>query len=404
MAGPGFSPLRNVHPVVRVAMSTAFLVMAFSLCAPVLAVKIQHMGHGPAVVGAFAMIGFACIALLIPFMPRMLARVGEFRAVLWGSALEFAATVAFAATDSLPLWCVFAVLGSCGGAACWNATEALIARHSPPERRGRMAGLYQTGLGGVMALGPFLPTLWKLSADQALMLAAAVQGLGVLVVAGLRDPGPEPAGSHIDAVPARVALSTWHAFLQVPALAALAFAGGAFEAGLGSVSAANAASLGMDTAKAITVVGALGLGSFLFQYPAGWLADHFNLRRVFGSAGAILLASSLALLLVPGAPWVLWASAFCWGGVGGALYTLTMIRAAHRFKGPDTMAGSASMILGYTLGGALGPPIAGGALQWGGLTGLVVWLALLSVGVMGLARQMPAPPAASAALAGPVDS
>ena len=393
------SPHPIFHPVLRLAVATGLLVMSFSLYAPVLAVMLQQRGHGPAVVGAFAMIGFSTIAVLIPFMPKILAYLGELRAYRIGMALFLLSTLVYATVDYLPVWCVFAALGACGSAAVWNATEALIARYSPPTQRGRIMGLYQTLLGAAMAFGPFVPSLLQVSGGQALMVAAVVQGLGLLLVLQLPALPPvaqaaSPLSTHAGvsvAVPAKAAvrsggMTTWHALQTVPVLAMLAFAGGVFESGLSSVSAAYGAASGLSLASAATVVGALGAGSFLFQFPAGMLADWAKPSRVFGAAGALLLASSLALFITPtgaqGLPWWLWACAFIWGGVGGALYTLTMVRVAHQFKGADTAAGTAAMITGYTLGGALGPPVSGLALQWLGLPGLGLWLAILSVAVL----------------------
>jgi hypothetical protein len=45
-------------------------------------------------------------------------------------------------------------------------------------------------------------------------------------------------------------------------------------------------------------------------------------------------------------------------------------------------SGTAAMITGYTLGGALGPLVSGAALQWLGAGGLSAWLTLLSVAVL----------------------
>jgi hypothetical protein len=45
-------------------------------------------------------------------------------------------------------------------------------------------------------------------------------------------------------------------------------------------------------------------------------------------------------------------------------------------------SGTAAMITGYTLGGAIGPLVSGAALQWGGAWGLSLWLAGLSGAVM----------------------
>jgi MFS family permease len=378
LSAKNHSPLG--HPVVRIALATALFVTSFAMYAPVLAVLLQQRGHGPFAVGAFAMIGFACVAALIPFLPALIARFDGVRVFLAGCWLWFAAGLGYALFDNLWVWCSFAVVGGVGAAAVWNATEALIARHCPPDKRGRITGLYQTLLGAALALGPFVPTLFQINGHQTLVAVCVVQALGLLLVVKL------PAMPTMSALapPALVAaaMSTWQALRRVPSLAAIAFAGGAFEGGLSSVSAAHGAALGMNVATAASIAGALGVGSFLCQYPAGMLADRVLPSRVFGAAGFLLLASSVMMFASASTPWLLWACAFIWGGVGGALYTLTMIRVAHQFTGHDVAAGTAAMIAGYTLGGAVGPLASGAALQQWGVPGLAAWLALLSAMVL----------------------
>jgi MFS family permease len=359
---------------------------------PVLAVLLQQRGMGTAAVGAFAMIPFACVALLIPVMPRVFARFGMGRVYLAGMALESVCTLGYIAFIDSPnafaWWCASAVAGGIGAAAVWNATEALLAEHAPPDQRGHVMGLYQTALGAALAVGPFVPVLLGWEAKTTLAAAALVQfialgiGLRLKLTQAEHAPAHEPSATQIG--------STWQALRLVPALVMIAFAGGVFEAGLSSVSAAHGASLGLSLAQASSIVGALGVGSFVFQYPAGLAADRFAPKRVFGTAGAALLLASGAFAFSGQAPWLLYATAVVWGGIGGALYTLTMIRVAHHFDarmGPQAVAsGTAAMITGYTLGGALGPLVSGSALQWGGAVGLAIWLGLLAIAVMVASR------------------
>jgi predicted MFS family arabinose efflux permease len=172
----------------------------------------------------------------------------------------------------------------------------------------------------------------------------------------------------------------------VPALAGIAFTGGVFEAGLGSISAAHASATGMGLSVAATVAGAIGVGSFLCQYPAGAAADRFKASTVFSAAALLLLAASLAFALAGRAPWLLWGVGLVWGGVGGALYTLTMVGVAREFSGRATAGGAAAMITGYTLGGTVGPLASGSALQWGGVGGLAAVLGSLALATLWAAR------------------
>lgn len=360
---------------------TAALMLAFAMINPVLAVLLQRQGHGPAFIGAFAMLPFLLVGLLMPFMPRVLARIGPVAGYRAGAVLELAAMAAFAGSTELGVWIAASVVSGIGAAVQWNAAEALLTRHAPAAVRGRVMGLYQTGLGASLALGPFLPALLGLSASGALWLATAFTALCLALALVARAPadaeGPHGAGDRAHGP----RLLAW--------LAVLAFAGGVFEAGLSSIGAAHAASLGMALGQAASVAGAIGIGSFLVQYPAGWAGDHVAPRRLFTGAAVVLLGASALFSLAGQAPWLLWACGFAWGAVGGALYTLSMVQVAHAFAGQGTAAATAAIITGYTWGGTLGPLASGVALESAGVRGMATWLALLALAAWAAARRLP---------------
>jgi MFS family permease len=376
---------QSIRTVWLLAASTTLVVASFSMFSPVLAVLLQQRGYSTTAIGAFAMIPFACVALLIPFMPRVFAHFGIERCYLTGLVLESLCTIGYIVFDSFTGWCASAVVGGIGAAAVWNATEALLARHAPPQQRGRVMGLYQTALGAALAAGPFIPAALQWHASTTLWAAAVVQfaALALVLSTGIAAHNAHGAAAST----AGRAMGTWAAVCSVPALVGIALVGGVFEAGLSSISAANGANQGLSMAAAASIVGVLGLGSFLFQYPAGMAADRFVPGKVFAVAGTVLLVSAVALALGSSQLWLLWATALIWGGVGGALYTLSMIRVAHHFSAQATAAGTAAMITGYTLGGAIGPVVSGAALQYFGQQGLALWLGSLSMAVIVLSRR-----------------
>lgn len=353
----------------RLALTTSLMVLAYGMTAPMLAVLLQQAGHSTATVGAFAMVPFLMVGLLIPLMPRLLSRWGVLRVYRWGSALQVIAALGYAGGSGLWAWTAAAVVGGIGVAGLWNGTEALLAREAPPAQRGRVMGLYQTGMGAAFALGPFVPGIVDAPARSLLFGAAALVALCCLMAFTIPDhhvqePPHLPDGHG----------GTWQALKAVPALAALAFIGGVFEAGLSSVSAAYAAAGGIGLSAAASVAGAIGVGSFLCQYPAGVAADRFAPRAIFTTAAMLLLVTSALFALADWQPWILWLAGMVWGGVGGALYTLTMVQVAHAFDGRATAGGAAAMITGYTMGGMLGPMVSGASLAWGGAPALAVLL------------------------------
>jgi MFS family permease len=363
----------------RFAAATTLIVLAFSMTGPVLAVSLQQAGASTAAVGLFAMLPFAMVGLLIPVVPRILARWGVVRTYQAGCLLDLLGAALYATTDGWVPWSVASVVSGIGAAALWNATEALLAREAPPESRGRAMGLYQTALGASLALGPFVPGLLGWDARGILWAACGLVAACCVLAAII---------PHRPAEPAVAQAGTWEAMRTVPLLVLIAFSGGVFEAGLGSVSAANASALGLGLSGAASVAGAIGTGSFLCQYPAGLAADRFPLRSVFGAAALVLLASSVAFGFSGHAPWLLWAAGLLWGGIGGALYTLTMVEVAHAFDGRATAGGAAAMITGYTVGGTVGPVASGAALAWGGVAGMGALLSTLALATLVAARSV----------------
>ncbi|MFL6695085.1 MAG: MFS transporter [Ramlibacter sp.] len=375
------APGSAMHVVWRFAFSTTLIVLAFSMTGPVLAVSLQQAGASTSAVGLFAMVPFLMIGLLIPAVPRVLARWGVVRTYRAGCLLELAGAGLYALTDHWLPWTLGSIVSGIGAAALWNATEALLAREAPPHQRGRIMGLYQTSLGAALAVGPFVPALLGWGARPVLWAAAALVACCCFLTLTLSsastiEPPPGQAG-------------TWEAMRTVPLLVLIAFSGGVFEAGLGSVSAANASASGLSLSGAASVAGAIGVGSFLCQLPAGLAADRFALRQVFTAAAVLLLGSSIAFSFTGFAPWLLWGAGIVWGGVGGALYTLTMVEVAHQFQGRATAGGAAAMITGYTAGATAGPVASGAALQYGGVPGLAGLLAALACVTWVAARSVP---------------
>lgn len=380
---PGAAPEPAVLPaLLRVAAATTLVVTAFAMLNPVLAVRLQAAGASTTAIGLFAMLSFLSVALMVPLMPAVFARLGVIRAYRLGLALEATATLGYAATENYLAWCAFAALGGLGAAAAWNGTEALIAFNAPPNQRGRFTGLYQTALGAALALGPFLPGLLPLSPRELTVLAALLLLAGLLVTL-------TPAVSALRA--SRVGaphVGLWRTLGRVPHLVCLAFAGGVFEVGLASITTALGAQTGLSLAAAASIAGAFGVGSFVLQYPSGWLADHVAPRPLFSAAGALLLLGAVAFAACLAWPPALWLSALLWGAVGGALYTLTMIRVAHEFADSSAVAGTAAMIVAYTLGGSVGPALGGAVLDTWGVPGQALWLGVLSMAVIAVAWRM----------------
>jgi MFS family permease len=353
-------------------------VMVFSVLVPRIAVQLAVVGHSGVEIGLFSMITFLVVFISTPVMPRLYRRFGINRAYMLGLVCNLIAVSGFTSFKRYDLLCATAVFSGISACCVWGATETLIARNAPAKRLGTITGLYQTMLGSVLAIGPFLPGLLHLSPLEVKWLVLASLGLAFLLVfvaAGLNvkaDLGSVSSGAPI---------SWLKTLLDMPVLLLAAFVGGVFEAGIGNVGSVQTIGFGVSQEQAVFFAGAIAFGSLAMQWPIGMLADRMSYQTLLRISLLILIASASVAWVGWQSLTLWWLSALIWGGVGGALYTLAMISVGHQFRGAHTARYASASIAAYTLGCMVGPFMIGAAFDFDprrGVSALLFAIALVA--------------------------
>jgi predicted MFS family arabinose efflux permease len=127
---------------------------------------------------------------------------------------------------------------------------------------------------------------------------------------------------------------------------------------------------GSNLTLVVMIAGTIG-----FQLPVGWLADHMPGRALYITCALWTAVTAALLPIAVRAPLSLWLLVFFWGGGYFAIYTLSLVRLGERFKGSALAAGNAAFAAMWGLGGLVGTPLAGGAMQLMGPTGLPIVVA-----------------------------
>ncbi|MCC7428747.1 MAG: MFS transporter [Alphaproteobacteria bacterium] len=365
-ADPG-APMVSPTPLLvwRLAAASTAGAMQFWLLIPLTTIALAGRGLDAAWIGLFAAGPWFALALFLPLAPWLARRIGALPMFNCGSALAAAAVGLLLVSADLAGWLIANLMIGAALACRWVAADALVAALAPPERRGRVMGIYGTMVGAALALAPAALALVGTEGAAPYWLAGAITLLCVVPLIGARAPRQVLAAS--DARSARVGMvaTLLAAGAIVPASAALS---GVLEAASAALMPVWGLARGFGPEGAAALVAAVGTGNIASQYPLGWLADRFGPRRVM--LGALLLAgAALALLALAGvaAPaagrLLLWPLLAAWGGAIGALYTLAILVLSARAAGGPLVAGVAAAAIAYTLGGLLGPPGAGLALS-----------------------------------------
>ena len=114
----------------------------------------------------------------------------------------------------------------------------------------------------------------------------------------------------------------------------------------------------------------------MLQILLGRVAEKVGSARAMLICALASLAGCLALPLTFGS-WFVWPLVFGLGGVSFGIYTLSLIQLGERFTGQALIAGNATFALVWGIGGIVGSPATGFAMQMFGHQGLPLSLGLL---------------------------
>ncbi|MEI7600827.1 MAG: MFS transporter [Aestuariivirga sp.] len=350
--------------------------IAFGLTLQLLPLLMHERGWPAWTIGLNSAMGPIGILLAGPFLPRIIARVGTKRTVL---IIIGVLVVSLSAISSLPVWMWFPLrffFGLSTG-ALFVVSEAWILSAATSENRGRIMGIYTSLLSVTFATGPlilpwtgihgFLP--WGIGIVCILL---AILPLGFVKVSDEQFQGHEGSGSFFGFV------------RRAPMLLYAIAAATLFDNVLIAFFTIYGISNGLDLAVASRVLGIGIIGNVLLSYPLGWLADHWSRRAVMFISAALTVLLSLSLLLTI-THWSIWPIMMALSPMAFATYVVGLATIGDTFKGPDLMAGTAAVASMWGVGGLIGPPVAGAAIDLIGMDAMPLTLAgfyvLLLVGL-----------------------
>ena len=368
--------------------STFFELVGYFMLLPLLLLRLKSADVSTTVGGLFAATGWAGIFLFTPFASWVAQKLGR-RPTLWLAAgIPAVAALGFALTDALAVWFFLKLLAGAASGLRWVLAEAVVAEFSPPERRGRNVGIFETMVGSTFVIGPAL-LVWVGPDKPAavwIVIACMMAGLAwSLLIPRL------PAA--LDAHDSKVGLrGVWHALAKHPIIMLAGFIGGFFESGITSILPLYGLALGLGAASAALLVSASGLGSALMMLPVGIAADRWRnkaagRRTMMVVLSLVTLAATCVVPFVAHTGWLAWPIVFVWGGAGGSLYTLAMIDIASREQGITLVNSTAVLVLTYTLGSMVASAASGALLQWSATLGFPLLLGGVAlVGSLALLR------------------
>jgi MFS family permease len=333
---------------------------------PLIPLALEHRGVDNITIGLVEAVWGIGMIGTAHRIPAIAARLGPVRLVLVALLCGAALDVTFAFTESLPLWFVLSFLSGMVSGVPWVVSEIWINLVVDDRQRGRATAVYSALMAIGMACGPLALQVVGVYGPRPFLTCAVFALLVALPLLLVRQvPAIEP---HAEGGFSRV-------ILMVPALLIGAFACGLGEQAAFSFLPIYALKAGLPAESGVLWLSAFVIGNIALQWPIGWLADHTD-RRVVLAACALISAVLTAMLpmMDPHSTSILMVL-LLWGGISFAIYAVALALLGQRFKRGDVARANAALTSVYTFGGMVGPPIAGGMLDWVGRPGYGLSLA-----------------------------
>jgi MFS family permease len=327
--------------------------------------------HVPAwIIGFNTAMGPIGILLAGPILPRVIGRFGPKRMAYCAVAFIMTALVIFKAIPSLYIWFPLRFCFGIATGALFTISEAWILTFAGLGNRGRIMGIYTSVMAISFSTGPFILPLTGTDGWLPWIIGVLCLGLGTLPLAFVDvsdDLFHDEEGGNFLRVIKRAPL--------------LLFAVGTatlFDSVFISFFTIFGLRSGLTLQTASWLLGAGIIGNTLFQFMIGTASDRWSRVGVVACSAVITVIMSSSLIFVVHS-WAIWPVVIILATAAFAVYVVALATMGDTFKGGDLIAGSAAFSAMWGVGGLIGPPIVGAAIDRFGINAMPISLAIIYV-------------------------
>ncbi|WP_428678774.1 MFS transporter [Reyranella sp.] len=356
---PATGPWRSLVPVFA---ACAAIGLQSGAVMPLVPLALERQGEDKLTIGIVAAAWALGMLTTGPYIPRLAARFGAVPLILAAVLAGSLCTVGYTLTTDPVAWFVLSFLHGAVGGVPWVVSEIWMNLVVEEKRRGRVMAIYAAMFAGGMALGPFVLQLVGVYGPVPFLTCAGLALLVALPLLPYRYRAPA-IRHHADSGYGAI-------FVAAPLAMLAAFAGGLGEQVAFSFLPVYAVSAGVAPETGALWLSAFVVGNVALQWPIGWLGDHVDRRGVLAGCTLVSAALVIGLTFVPAQSFGIVGVIMLWGGISFAIYPVGLALLGQRFQGGDIARANTAFSLIYVVGGLVGRPLTGAAMDAVGEPGL----------------------------------
>ena len=361
--------------VLAAITSVGIFCIAMGLSYPLLSLILEEMGVSASMIGLNTSMTPLGMILSSPFVPRLARRYGSWFLTVACFCITAVMLFLLAVVRDLIFWFPLRFILGIAINVIFIISESWINQLAIPKIRGRIVGIYVTVAAAGFALGPMILIVSSTHGWMPFILGVSVILAALPILIQAKEHLPE-----FDSEESSSVLS----FLSFAPLLLFSVASAAlFEQVTLSLLPIYGLRHGLSESASSLVLGTLIVGNVFIQIPIGWLADLISRRVLLIILSFTAVSGSMLLPILIGGSMLLWPMLLIWGAVAYGTYTVALVELGDRFSGAALVAGCGTFSMMWGIGGTLGSPIAGIAMDIMGQEGLTATLGLtfLALGI-----------------------
>jgi MFS family permease len=321
---------------------------------------------------------------------RLVTRIGHIRAFAVFASIMAACTLAYPVLPNAWFWGLLRLAQGFCMAGLFVCIESWLNDSATSRTRGSILAAYMTFLYLAQAAGQFILQITDESGFLLFVLMGILLCFAAVPVAMTRMAPP--------LLPDVASLSFRRLYAASPLGIFGCVSSGLILGAVYSLAPVYASGIGFDLAQTATFMSAMIFGGVLLQWPLGWLSDVLDRRKVI--VGVIIAGAltSVAMIAASGAGLtVLLLLVGIFGGIAFVLYPLCVAHTNDHLEREERIGASGGLVLSYSAGATIGPPVAATVMSFVGPSGLflfttVIGVASIAFAVWRLNVRAPVPP------------
>lgn len=325
------------------------------LSLPLLSLILESRGYDRTLIGLNAAMTSLGTLLAAPFIPAWVRRLGMRRFLLVCLLVDLSLFLSLKLFDSVAAWFAIRFFIGVTVAGLFIVSETWMNEIATEATRGRLMGTYAALIALSFSIGPAIIPLTGVQGWMPFLVGAAfiaAAGIPLLRASGAQPPMEGDSSfnaiSFIWLAPTLAGAVLLAAFKDTAGMALLPIYG---------------VRSGLTEAQSALMLTAFGIGAAVLQIGIGWLADHFDRRRLMlicaaaGGLGAVLLP-----VVIDRGP-LLWIMLLFWGALFAGVYTVALTLVGERFRGAELATANAAIGVCWGIGSLVGPAMGGAAMD-----------------------------------------